>query len=118
VTTIEPKDEPQNSENSIERSRQAAAINHLLGEIGLSGSETTAWWNLVAQPELGNRTMTQAWLSGDYAAVRALVERWYEASKSAVDRATKSPEFLNMLRQKISELDNRPLGNSPIRRSA
>jgi hypothetical protein len=37
---------------ALERNRQASALNHLLGEIGLSRNEETAWWNLVAQPEL------------------------------------------------------------------
>jgi hypothetical protein len=97
--------------------RQAAALNHLLGEIGLSTAEQTTWWNLVAQAELGNRTATQAWLAGDNEAVKALVERWYEASKLAADRASGDPEFLVTLRRKIAELDRRLSGNS-IHRSA
>ncbi|TMM19144.1 MAG: hypothetical protein E6G01_02520 [Actinobacteria bacterium] len=97
--------------------RQAAALNHLLGEIGLSTSEQTTWWNLLAQPELRDRTPTQAWLAGDTAAVKALVERWYEASKLAADRASGIPELLVTLRQKIAELDRR-LSGSSIHRSA
>jgi hypothetical protein len=118
VIPAEIPDSNLNSMTSLEGNRQAAALNHLLGEIGLTKNEQTAWWNLVAQPDLGNRTATRAWLDGDINQVRELVEHWYENSKSAADRASKSPEFLAMLRQKLSEIDNGPLGNSPIRQSA
>ena len=103
---------------ALERNRQASALNHLLGEIGLSRNEETAWWNPVAQPELGNRTATRAWLDGDIEQVIALVEHWYEQSKSAANRASNSPEFLASLRKKLSEIDHGPLGDNSIRQSA
>jgi len=118
VTPKEPQDTPTNSTSPSEISRQATALSHLLGEIGLSGSEQTTWWNLVAQPDLGNRTATQAWLDGDTDAVKALVERWYEATKSAAHRASSSTEYLEILRKKLAELNKGPLGNNSIRQSA
>jgi hypothetical protein len=121
VQNVTPEELPEtnvNSTISLESNRQAAALNHLLGKIGLTRNEQTTWWNLVAQPDLENRTATRAWLDGDTDQVRTLVEHWYEKSKSAADHASNSPEFLAMLRQKISELDNGPLGNSSIRQSA
>lgn len=118
MTPKEPQDTPTNSTSPSEISRQATALSHLLGEIGLSGSEQTTWWNLVAQPDLGNRTATQAWLDGDTDAVKALVERWYEATKSAAHRASSSTEYLEILRKKLAELNKGPLGNNSIRQSA
>jgi hypothetical protein len=104
--TREPDDE-RDTASPEEIHRRAAALNHLLGEIGLSSNESTTWWNLVAHRELGNRTATQAWLAGYTEAVKALVERWYEATKSAADRASGTPEFLVALREKLAELDER-----------
>jgi hypothetical protein len=121
VEDVTPRDSPQsdiNSANSLESNRQAAALNHLLGEIGLTTNEQTTWWNLVAQPDLGNRTATRAWLDGETEQVRALVERWYEKSKLAAERASNSPDFLALLRQKLSELDNGPLGDDSVWQSA
>ncbi len=69
--------EPANGRDAAspeEIHRQAAAVNHLFGQIGLSGDEPTEWWNLVAHRELGHRTATQAWLADDTETVRALVE--------------------------------------------
>jgi hypothetical protein len=118
MTTNESEEPDVDSASSVESNRQAAALNHLLGEIGLSSNEQTTWWNLVAQPELGNRTATQAWLAGDSDNVRALVERWYAASQLAADAASNSPEFLQLLRERLAELDKRPFGGSSIRQSA
>jgi hypothetical protein len=115
VTPDEIPDADLSAAYSIEGNRQGAALNHLLGEIGLTRNEQTSWWNLVAQLELGNRTATQAWLDGDTLEVRALVERCCEKSESAVGRVTNSPEFLAMLRQKISEIGKRLLGNDSVR---
>ena len=118
MTPKEPRESEMESTNPEENNRQAAALNHLLGEIGLSSNEQTTWWNLVAQPDLGNRTATQAWLDGDADQVRTLVEHWYEMSKSAADRVSSSQELLEILRQKLTELDKRPFGNNSIRQSA
>lgn len=87
--------------------REAAALNHLLGLIGLSASEQTGWWNHLSYEELGGRTPTHAWLAGDTDAVRSLVERWYAASKSAAERAADDPRFLALLRERLRELDAR-----------
>jgi hypothetical protein len=98
--------------------RQAAALNHLLGQIGLSKDERSQWWNLVTHHELGGRTATQAWLAGDAEAVTALVERWYAASADAAERAARDPEFLTVLRQKLADLNERTSRNGPLHRSA
>ncbi|MHB8290082.1 MAG: hypothetical protein ACYDEY_12760 [Acidimicrobiales bacterium] len=102
--------EPANGRDAAspeEIDRQAAAVNHLLGQIGPSGNEQTAWWNLVAHRELGHRTATQAWFAGDTETVRELVEHWYEATRLAADRASSTPEFLIELRKRLAELDER-----------
>lgn len=98
--------------------RQAAALNHLLGQIGLSKDERTQWWNLVAHSELGGRTATQAWLAGDAEAVTALVEQWYAASADAAGRAGRDPEFLALLRRKLTDVDERVSRGGPLHRSA
>lgn len=98
--------------------RQAAAFNHLLGEIGLSNNERTQWWNFVAHDELGGRTATQAWLAGDTDAVIALVERWYRASTDAADRAAHDPNFLALLQRKLTESIERTSPGGPLHRSA
>lgn len=118
MTAIEPEENQNDQAHLEEMRRQAAALNHLLGEIGLSRDEQHTWWNLVAQRELGNRTATQAWLAGDTDAVRALIERWYEMTKTAADRASGSPEFLAHLRKKITELNERPFLSGSIGQSA
>lgn len=98
--------------------RQAAALNHLLGQIGLSKDERTQWWNLVAHSELGGRTATQAWLAGDAEAVAALVEQWYAASSDAAGRAARDPEFLALLRRKLANLDEQASRGGSLHRSA
>lgn len=95
------------SPSDIERQRQAAALNHLLGEIGLTSDEQTKWWNLVSYEELGGRTPTQAWLAGEEDSVRALVEQWYEASNAAAARLIGNDEYLLHLRRKLKELDEK-----------
>jgi hypothetical protein len=84
--TIGTLPDGQNALSDIERQRQAVALNHLLGEIGLTSVEQTKWWNLVRYEELGLRTPTQALLAGEEDSVRALVEQWYEASRAAPAR--------------------------------
>ena len=118
MTPIEPEGYKRDSASPEEMHRQTAALDHLLGEIGLSRNDQITWWNLVAQRELGNRTATQAWLAGDTEAVKALIERWYESSKLAASRVSGSPEFLVLLREKLAELEKRPFGSGTIRQSA
>ena len=91
-------------ENGHESERKAAAINYLLGQIGLSNGRETEWWNHQAYPELGDRTPTQAWLAGDEEAVRKLVEDWYRATQAALDEHRQDPAFMQMLRDKIDAL--------------
>ena len=105
--TIELVPDGPNPPSAIERQRQAAALNHLLGEIGLTSAEQTKWWNLVGYEELGGRTPTQAWLAGDEDSVRALVEQWYEASHAAAARLIGNEQYLLDLRRKLKELDDK-----------
>jgi len=98
--------------------RKTAALNHLLGQIGLSNGDLTQWWNLVGDDLLEGRTPTQAWLAGDTEAVTTLVKRWYEASTGAAGRASGDPEFLALLRAKLATLDERVSGGGPLHRSA
>lgn len=92
------------TENGYESQRKAAAINYLLGQIGLSNGRETEWWNFQSYPELDGRTPTQAWLDGDEEAVRDLVDKWYADTQSAIDRHRNDPEFMAMLRRKIEAL--------------
>jgi|SRR5580658_10465352 len=88
-------------ENGYESQRTAAAINYLLGQIGLSNGKETEWWNHQTYPELGGRTPTQAWLAGDEEAVRNLVDVWYQATQSAMDEHRRDPAFMADLRRKV-----------------
>jgi len=113
-----PTGEGSEMKMSEESQRQAAALNHLLGEIGLATPEQTRWWNFVTYPELGDRTPTQAWLAGDIENVTALVKSWYNASEEGARRAAADPEFLAMLRRRLSELEERNERGGPVHRSA
>jgi len=92
------------TENGYESQRKAAAINYLLGQIGLSNGRETEWWNFQAYPELDGRTPTQAWLDGDEEAVRKLVDKCYADTQSAIDQHRSDPEFMAMLRRKAEAL--------------
>ena len=102
---------------AAERDRQAAALDHLLCEIGLTPAGETRWWNLVGHSELDGRTATQAWLDGDTEAVRLLVARWYEATRSAADRIAANPELVSELRERLAHLD-RIVDDGRLHRSA
>jgi hypothetical protein len=103
--------------SEIERSRQAAAVNHLLGEIGLASGEQTQWWNLVGHEQLGGRTATQAWLAGDSESVRALVESWYRSTRAAGQKVLEDKERLADLRRKLADLDRRYSSSSEVHRT-
>lgn len=91
-------------EQGNESQRKAAAINFLLGQIGLSNGTETVWWNHRSYPELGDQTPTQAWLAGNEEGVRKLVESWYAESQAAVDQHRSDPDFIATIRQKIDTL--------------
>lgn len=91
----------------LEGGRRAAAVNHLLGRIGLTAPEQTQWWNHVAHDELGGRTATQAWLAGDVDAVTALVDKWYAASECAAREASSDSARLDHLRAELARLEER-----------
>ena len=94
-------------ENGYESQRKAAAVNYLLGQIGLSNGRETEWWNHHRYAELGDRTPTQTWLAGDEDAVRALVDKWYAETQAAIDEHSRDPHFLSMIRQKADALKSR-----------
>ena len=94
-------------EGGYNSQRKAAAINYLLGQIGLSNGKETEWWNHRSYPELGNRTPTQAWLAGDEEEVRQLVDGWYKATQAEIDKHQRDPAFLEMARRKIASLRSR-----------
>lgn len=93
--------------DATEASRRAAAVNHLLGQIGLTASEQTRWWNHVAHDELGGRTATQAWLAGDLDDVKALIDEWYTASERAAGAACSDPARVDQLRAQLARLEER-----------
>jgi hypothetical protein len=75
-----------------EAGREAARIDHALSRAGFTDADATQWWNHAAHPQLGGRTATQAWLAGDYDAVKAIVEqlvseRFADALKNQPDVA-------------------------------
>jgi hypothetical protein len=89
-------------ENGYESQRRAAAVNALLGQIGLSDGKETEWWNFHTYKELGDRTPTQAWLAGDEKDVEQLVRRWYLESERTLEKHRGDPAFMNMLRDKLA----------------
>lgn len=86
--------------NQYELSRRAAAVNELLGRIGLSSGQFNEWWNRTAYAELGGLTPTQAWLCGNHDAVVQLVQSWIERSDEAAERARNDPGFLQMINER------------------
>ncbi|MDA8357299.1 MAG: hypothetical protein M0Z95_13645 [Actinomycetota bacterium] len=105
---------PFSDSDPRELNRRAAAVNEILGRIGLSSRDATEWWNFSAYEELGGRTATQAWLAGDHHAVERLVLSWYERSETAARRARGDEAFLRML----SERRRAIAAESPGRRTA
>jgi len=87
-----------------ESQRRAAALNVLLGQIGLSDGKATEWWNHRAYDELDGRTPTQAWLAGDEEAVERLVRGWYSETERTLEERRRDPEFMDMLRRKLAAL--------------
>jgi hypothetical protein len=85
-----------------EAQRRAAAINYLLGLIGLSDGRETVWWNHRIYDELGGHTPTQAWLAGDVQAVEQLVRGWY--TERALEERRRDPAFMAMIQHKIDAL--------------
>jgi hypothetical protein len=112
------RSEPEAISSSGDAGRRAAALNHLLGQIGLSKDEQTEWWNLVVHADLGGRTATQAWLAGDIQGVTSLVERWYAASTDAAARAATIPAFVAQMRQRLVTLNERARRDGPLHRTA
>jgi hypothetical protein len=87
-----------------ESQRRAAAINVLLGQIGLSDGKETEWWNFRSYEELGGRTPTQAWLAGDENDVEQLVRQWYLETERTLEERRGDPRYMSMLRDKLVTL--------------
>ena len=68
-----PADDSKGQGSDDERESQAAALNDLLGAIGLTTPEQTGWWNLTAFAELGLAPGSAVW-----AAVKASEVAVYE----------------------------------------
>jgi hypothetical protein len=92
-------------ENGSEAQRRAAAINDLLGRIGLSDGSTTERWNHQTYPELGGKTPTQAWLAGDHVGVRSLIDKWYAETERSIAENRRDPKYMATLRQQIDALN-------------
>jgi hypothetical protein len=88
----------------MESNRRAAAVSELLRQIGLSEGAESRWWNLTNYPELGGRTPTQAWLSGDHEGVERLVAKWYEDSEAVAQRYRDNPDLMASLRARSAAL--------------
>jgi hypothetical protein len=80
-----------------QRRQVAAGLNRILSELGYPEQEISDWWNLVAFPELDGRTPTQAWLDGDYGAVRDLIEGMYATTAESLARLKGVPGFTGMV---------------------
>jgi len=117
VRNVTSEDRLAYEANSLDSNDEGSAPDHS-GEIRLLRNEDNTWWSFFAQRELAGGTAMQAWSDGDIDHVTALVHHWYEQSKPAVNGASDSPTFLELLRQKSSEYDDGPLGDDSIRRSA
>lgn len=69
---------------------EAARINVLLGNFGLSPSHVTYWWSECAYSELDKMTPLTAWQRGEYTRVKELVETLISGqfSKQLADNPT------------------------------
>ncbi len=90
--------------------RRAAAVNEIIGRIGVSGtgSGISEWWNLESFEELGGRTPTAAWLAGGHEAVERLVLSWFDRSEQAASRAQSDQAFLRMVEERRRALAHDP----------
>ncbi len=53
---------------------EASRLNVVLANKGYSDSDITRWWNFTRHRELGDRTVDEAWRSGDYSACSRLIQ--------------------------------------------
>jgi transcriptional regulator with XRE-family HTH domain len=53
---------------------EATRLNIILANKGYSDSDVTRWWNFTRHRELGDRTIAEAWSSGEYGSVSRLIE--------------------------------------------
>jgi hypothetical protein len=53
---------------------EATRLNIILANKGYSDSDVTRWWNFTRHRELNDLTIAEAWKSGSYDAVIALIE--------------------------------------------
>jgi hypothetical protein len=84
--------------------RVAAGINEILKALGRRPEDIDGWWNSTPFSELGNRTPTQAWLAGDYEAVRDLIESLQARSLAGAHRAMADPAMKMALRKQLAKL--------------
>ena len=89
--------------------REAATINHLLGNAGYSAAAITKWWNSAASEELDSQTPLRVWQRGDYEPVIRLVDmlmqRELDKNHEAWQRATPAATVLARLRERLDAAD-------------
>jgi hypothetical protein len=84
--------------------RVAVGINEILKGLGRQPEDINGWWNSTPFPELGGKTPTQAWLSGDYDGVRRLVELLITRSVERTRQIAQDPEMMAFLREQLAKL--------------
>jgi hypothetical protein len=83
----------------IELERRAVATEDLLNRIATSTGADGEWWNHSASADLSGRTPTEAWLAGEHAAVRRLIEIWYDRTDERAEQIRDDPAFLTMIEE-------------------
>ncbi len=88
--------------DDVEAEHQRQAIENLLAEMR-AGGNSGHYWNRP-QAHLGGRTPTEALASGDEAAVRVLIDEWYDASRRSAEQLRDDPEAMARITAKFEEL--------------
>ncbi len=81
-----------------------AGVNQMLEDMGYRAEPITGWWSTTRFPELGDITIVEAWLQGDYDGVRRLVELLHARSQAVAERIARDPAFMEFLRDRMARL--------------
>lgn len=87
-----------------ELAQAARGINAVLADLGYPEQKLNDWWNLVAWPELGDKTPTRAWLDGNTGGVERLVRSIHERNANAARRTADDPQLMDSLRKRRAVL--------------
>jgi hypothetical protein len=79
-------------------------INDILVQLGRQPEDINGWWNHTRFAQLGDATLTQAWLRGDREAVRQLVVSLHQRSVDGARRALADPATAQMIREQVAKL--------------